>query len=324
MTKHNLIITISAIAITLGSGMSADAQNFKSSGKTAAELSTKEIVNQAEGDFNKDGVKDLFIATDYGSAYYFGKAGGSYSLFLDTDMPVSSDAKLSVTDKGVLRIQTPQSDVFLFRYQDNSFVLIGGKHGDESYNFLTNKKVETSGSGASRTSETYDMPKHPPFKYGWFPLDWEALWYGFTFIDEYGGMKPDDMLSYGVYRRMQLEERIDNRNMCNLESDYGRGFPALDEKGEGSVNGEVLNPYSYNSFCTVYFKKQPNGTFKIKVKYESEDRSYEGEYDKFIDEHPEYQDLGFDEQLEKAGITIPEPETFEFNYIFNGKFIEQE
>ena len=324
MTKHNLIIAFSAIAITLGSGIRADAQIFKPSGKTAAELSTKEIVNQAEGDFNKDGIKDLFISTFCdGSAFYFGKAGGSYSLILDTDLSVDRDAKLSVTDKGVLRIQTPQSDVFLFRYQDNTFVLIGGKHGDESYNFLTNKKVETIGSGASKRTETSDMPKHPPFKYGWFPLDWEALWYGFTFIDEWGGLKPDDMLSFGVYRRMQLEERIDNRNMCNLESEYGRGFPSLDEKGEGSVNGEVLNPFSYNSFCTVIFKKQPNGTFKIKVKYESEDRGYEGEYEKYINEHPEDEDLGFDEVLKKAGIIIPEPESFEFNYIFNGKFIEQ-
>ena len=109
MTKRNLIIVFVALAIALCRGIKAEAQIFKSSGKTAAELSTKEIVNQAEGDFNKDGIKDLFIATDYGSAYYFGKAGGSYSLFLDTDMPVSSDAKLSVTDKGVLRIQTPHS-----------------------------------------------------------------------------------------------------------------------------------------------------------------------------------------------------------------------
>ena len=323
MTKHNLIIAFSALAITLGSGISADAQSFKPSGKTAAELSTKEIVNQAEGDFNKDGVKDLFIATDYGSAFYFGKAGGSYSLFLDTDMPVSSDAKLSVTDKGVLRIQTPQSDVFLFRYQDNSFVLIGGKHGDESYNFLTNKKVETSSSGASRTSETYDLPKHHPLKFGWFPLDWESIWYGFVFIDEFGGLSPDNILALGIYRRMQMEERIDNRNMCRLDSEYGRGFPTLNEKGEGSTFGSVENPYSYNSDCTVTFKKLPNGNFKIIEKYVTEDRSYEGEYYQYLSEHPEVEDLEYDEQLKKAGITVPEPTVIEMTYIFDGKFNEQ-
>ena len=322
MTKHNLVIAISAMVITLGNGMRAEAQIFQSSGKSAADLSTEEIINQAEGDFNKDGIKDLFISNYKGSAFYFGKADGSYSLFLDSDLSVSSDSKLSVTDKGVLRIQTLQSDVFLFRYQDNTFLLIGGKHDNESYNFLTNKKVETIDSGSSKRTETFDMPKHPPFKYGWFPLDWKALWDGFTFITEDGGMKPDDMISLGIYRRMQLEERINNRNMCNLDTDYGRDYPSLDEKGEGSAMGTVENPFSYNSDCTVTFKKQPNGTFKIHVQYLIEERGYEGELYKYINEHPEYENLDFDEQLKKAGLTIPEPIKIEEDLIFNGKFIE--
>ncbi|MBR4214606.1 MAG: hypothetical protein IKR94_04720, partial [Bacteroidales bacterium] len=129
MTKRNLIIVFVALAIALCSGIKAEAQTFKPSGKTAEQLSSEEITNKAEGDFNKDGVKDLFISNNSGSAFYFGKTGGGYNLFLDSDMPVGSDSKLSVTDKGVLRIQTAKSDVFLFRYQDNAFVLIGGKYG---------------------------------------------------------------------------------------------------------------------------------------------------------------------------------------------------
>ena len=322
MKKHNLIIALAAIAITLCSGLKAEAQIFKPSGKTAAELSTKEIVNQAEGDFNKDGVKDLFIATDYGSAFYFGKAGGSYSLFLDTDMPVSSDAKLSVTDKGVLRIQTPQSDVFLFRYQDNSFVLLGGKHGDESYNFLTNKKVETSGLGASRTSETYDMPKHPPFKYGWFPLDWNVLQDVYTQTNEDGGgLNSECMLTFGIYRRMQLEERVD-WYMSDPESEKGRDFPCLGE--DSSVYGYLEAPCKENIDVTIIFTLLPNGSYKIVSNVTIQNREYEGELYNFLEKHPKYNDLDFGEQLEKAGITVPDEEHNVFTeYFVNGKFIEQ-
>jgi len=61
--KKQLLI-ISALALILAScGISAKAQTFKPSGKTAEELSTEEITNKAEGDFNKDDVKDLFIST---------------------------------------------------------------------------------------------------------------------------------------------------------------------------------------------------------------------------------------------------------------------
>ena len=323
MKKHIIVIILAAISIVLCSGIRAEAQVFKTSGGTVAELSAEKIINKAEGDFNKDGIKDLFISNYKGSAFYFGKSDGGYSLFLDSDMSVSDDAQLSVTDKGVLRIQTPQSDVFLFRYQNNAFVLIGGKHENESYNFLTDKKVETIGSGASRKYETSDMPSHYPFKYGWFPLDWDALWYAFTYIDEEGGLSSDDILSFGIYRRMQLEDRIDNRNMCDINSYYGKEYPSLNEKGEGSVTGTVENPYSYNSECTVTFKKQTDGTFKISVKYFTEERGYEGELNNFLSEHPECEDLDYDEQLKKAGITIPEPITIEEKFIFNGKFIEQ-
>lgn len=98
----------------------------------------------------------------------------------------------------------------------------------------------------------------------------DKIWYGFTFIDEFGGLSPDNILSLGIYRRMQLED------------------------------------------------------FKIVEKYVTENRGYEGELEKYLSEHPEDEELDFDGQLKKAGIKIPEPETFEFIFIFDdGKFIEQ-
>jgi hypothetical protein len=325
--KRQTFIILAVALLWLAATSTVNAQIFRQSGKTITDLCSQENVVSVEGDFNKDGVKDLFLNIgNYVCAFYFGKSDGGYTLFRDYDFYIPGDAKLSVTDKGVLRIQigNDNSNIFLFRYQDNAFVLIGGRHDDESYNFLTDKKVETIGTGTSKRTETSDLPKHHPLKFGWFPLYWEAIWYGFTFIDEFGGLSPDNILSLGIYRRMQLEERIDNRVMCNLDSYYGKFFPSLDEKGEGSVTGTVENPYSYNSDCTVSFKKLPDGTFKIVEKYVTENRGYEGELEKYLSEHPEDEELDFDGQLKKAGIKIPEPETFEFIFIFDdGKFIEQ-
>lgn len=315
--KH-LSIVIPAIAILASCGISAKAQTFKPSGKTAEQLSTEEITNKAEGDFNKDGVKDLFISNNSGSAFYFGKAGGGYNLFFDSDMPVGSDSKLSVTDKGVLRIQTAKSDVFLFRYQDNAFVLIGGKYGNESYNFLTNKKVETSGSG----SETYDMPKHPPFKFGWFPLDWNVTQEVYTQTNEDGeGLNPECMLTFGIYRRMQLEDRVD-WYMSDPESEKGRDFPCLGENS--SVYSYLEKPCMENIDVTITFTLLPNGSYKIVTKSTIQNREYEGELYKYLEEHPECEDLDFDEQLSKAGLTVPDEEHNEFTeYFVNGKFVNE-
>lgn len=70
--KH-LSIVIPAIAILASCGISAKAQTFKPSGKTAEELSTEEITNKAEGDFNEDGsnIDDLDIPDEEKSTTIF-------------------------------------------------------------------------------------------------------------------------------------------------------------------------------------------------------------------------------------------------------------
>ena len=180
--KKQLLI-LAAIALLAMCGISAKAQSFKPSGKTAEELSTEEITNKAEGDFNKDGVKDWFISNNSGSAFYFGKTGGGYNLFHDYDLRLNDKAKVTVNANGVLRIQNDiesGSDIFLFRYQNGGFELIGGKkdrhkseHYDESYNFSTRKVIKTNGEGASKTTENGVMPLQPDIKFGWIPLKWD-------------------------------------------------------------------------------------------------------------------------------------------------------
>jgi hypothetical protein len=332
MKKHIFIIVLAAIAIVLCGAIRAEAQDFKKSGNTASELCPYEKFVTVEGDFNKDGVQDLFINVPIEAcAFYFGKADGGYTLFRDYDLLLAESARLSVTDKGVLRIQfgapKEDNDVFLFRYQDNAFVLIGGKRDrhqsddyDESYNFLTNKKIETKGSGASRKSETSDMPKHHPLKFGWFPLDWDIMWYAFTFVDEFGGLRPDDMLSFGVYRRMQLESRVE-WFMCNLERESNWDFPNLGKDGTGSVYADMMRPYMENMSVNITFVKQSNDIFKIVTEATIEDRSYEDKLDNYLSEHPEDQELTFDEQMKKANLTLPEEQHNVFTeYFVDGKF----
>ena len=134
----------------------------------------------AEGDLNQDGIKDYAIAIhgDDGGEYvgvYFGdgKGGGKLVAECANAQDVSS---ISITDKGVLRIQTLYefesttilTYMFLFQYGD--FYLIGGK--DEwsesepiSYNFLTNQKVE------GKTTTTFparNLKKLSEVKLGYF------------------------------------------------------------------------------------------------------------------------------------------------------------
>lgn len=134
----------------------------------------------AEGDLNQDGIKDYAIAIhgDGGGEYvgvYFGdgKGGGKLVAECANAKDVSS---ISITDKGVLRIQTiyefesTTELTYMFRFQDGDFYLIGGK--DEwsesepiSYNFLTNQKVE------GKTTTTFparNLKKLSKVKIGYF------------------------------------------------------------------------------------------------------------------------------------------------------------
>ena len=327
------------VALWLAATSIADAQTFRradqtfrQSGKTISDLCSNENVVSVEGDFNNDGIKDLFLNIHQEAcAFYFGKADGGYKLFRDYDLHLSDKAKLSVTDKGVLRIQigSEDSDIFLYRFQNNAFVLIGGKkdrhkseHYDESYNFLTGKKIETKGEGASRKSETISMPKQPEFRFGWHPLNWDIMFL-VTIIDEYGGMAPEDMLSFGIYRRMQLEERLE-WFLCDPNSDRGIEFPCVSRNGTGSVNSVMMRPGMENMSLTITFTKMPNGKYKIVSEADIEDRSYENKYDAYISEHPEASELPVDEVCKKAGIQlVGDKHNVYTEYFDDGKFITE-
>ena len=170
----------------------------------------------AEGDINKDGIKDLVVAVPEvyqgkNFAFYFGQKQGGYALFRDylTDV-VGHEIKISVTDKGVVRIEYDidlGADIFLFRYENGDFRLIGGKEDrhltsfdyDVSYNYLTNKMIRTEGEGSSRKSETLDMRKLPKIHFGWIPLRYEMLNY-LVEDDEDWERDDEDILALGRTR----------------------------------------------------------------------------------------------------------------------------
>ena len=316
--KKQLLI-ISALALILAScGISAKAQTFKPSGKTAEELSTEEITNKAEGDFNKDGVKDLFISTYNGSAFYFGKTGGGYNLFHDYDLHLNDNAKVTVNANGVLRIQNDiesGSDIFLFRYQNGGFELIGGKkdrhkseHFDESYNFSTRKVIKTNGEGASKTTENGVMPLQPDIKFGWIPLKWDMLDFLFDVYED-GSLPVEQMTIGGIYRRMQDEDMF-HWALCDIESYYGRAIPGKGEDGGYHTFGIYEAPGSYNMDTDVTIYKLSGGKYKIVINETSQDRSYESELN---EDGSNIDDLD-----------IPDEEKSTTTFIFDdGKFIEQ-
>ena len=333
MKKQLLIIP--AIALLASCGISAKAQTFKPSGKTAEELSTEEITNKAEGDFNKDDVKDLFISTYKGSAFYFGKAGGGYNLFHDYDLSVSENAKLSVTDKGVLRIQQDTddgSDIFLFRYQDNCMRLIGGKKDrhktsenyDISFNYLTAKMITTTGSGNSKQSETKDMDNLPILRFGWFPLEYDMLEYLVhqIYYDE-ETPTPEWKEAFGIFRLMQS-----GYYLFGFFNDYENEYHDIRPAGKNKFEAEFITerPMVYNHSSTVSMEKLSDGTYKIHIEDAHRDREYESIVDQYISEHPEDEDLDYDILMEKSGAQYPaeEYDESENNYIFkDGSFIEQ-
>ncbi len=318
MKKHLLIISFSTLIMCEGNFLNA--QTFKSSGKTLTELCSEPITAKVEGDINKDGVKDLVISTEYhGCAFYFGKADGSYSLFSDYDLSMPQEAKITINDKGVLRIQKDfdgNSDVFLFRFQNGGLVLIGGKkdrhkseHYDYSYNFSTGKMIKTSGEGTAKTSVTETMPKQPSLKFGWIPLKWNMLDYLFETFEDGAGLATEDMLAYGIFRRMQDAEMM-HWVLCDYEGYYGKALQNGENDEGWSAYGIYEAPGSYNADTYITINKQKNGTYKIYIKETSQDRSYESQLN---------EDASNIDDLD-----IPDEETSEVNYIFNdGKFIEQ-
>lgn len=195
--KKIFILLLAAIICSAFSGASAQsgiaAKKFQNQGKDNLYLGN-EKTTIAEGDINQDGIKDLVIAetdnpVDGVMAIYWGTPNGYklYSVF-----KTKNEISVSITTKGVLRIQTNYKElysqryedadcitfttnVYLLRWQNNGLYLIGGKtiHADcgddfahgASFNPLTNKVITLcqdaeSGKDFPEDSKTFTLPAH--------------------------------------------------------------------------------------------------------------------------------------------------------------------
>ena len=92
-------------AATVGTA-SAQLDQFANQGATAADLFSGDAqTTTAEGDMNKDGVKDLVIGIPEGIAIYWGKNGG-YTLYNTYNAPqgerdgITLSRSFSITSKG--------------------------------------------------------------------------------------------------------------------------------------------------------------------------------------------------------------------------------
>ena len=332
-------ITILAIAL-LASCIGVYAQNFKPSGNSIDQLFNGDAKNTStvEGDINKDGKKDicLIVSDDMTThqAIYFGNAKGGYDLYRDISSDLPNDAKITINDKGVIRIQIDLesgSDIFLFRYQDNCLRLIGGKEDrhksndyDVSYNYLTSKMIKTTGSGKDKTSETKDMDNLPILRMGWFPLKYDMLHYlvNQTYYNE-RKPTPEWKEALGIFRLMQSGYFLFGF-FNDYENEYHDILPAGDNKFEAEFMTE--RPMVYNHYSTLTMEKLSDGTYKIHIEDAHRDRNYESIVEQYISDHPEDEDLDYDELMEKSGAEYPseEYEQEESTYIFkDGEFIEQ-
>lgn len=237
-----------------------------------------------EGDLNKDGITDRIVANLNHSgenfSFYFGNAKGDYTLFRSYELDLYGDVDISITDKGVARIQKGSKgdcDVFLFRYQDGDFRCIGGKedrhntwHYDVSYNYLTGKMIRTDGEGKEKKSVTSVMPPMPVLRFGWFPLDYNALGYLFGEDDSEEGVAFKTTM--GIFRMMQ-DQQLLFYSFC----EYGYPYypPDYSDDGSASFYLEVMSYGRYNCWSNVSISKQDDSSYLIEVNEELEDRSYE-------------------------------------------------
>jgi hypothetical protein len=286
MKKLALTLLLGGIAIAAWSQ-----PNFMRNGKTTADLFTVKDKSPVtvEGDINKDGINDIVFAVPdlyegQNVAFYFGQKDGGYKLFRDYEVYLPEKTDLSITDKGVVRFQCnhydESFDVFLFRFENGDFRLIGGKkdrhkteHFDESYNYLTGKMIRTDGEGKSRKATTTDMPALPVIRFGWIPLRYDMLDYLVTESED-GPMDADDYLVMGIFRVMQANDML-FWHFCDYENPYRD--PHGNSK-EGWYAEDTYESYgTYNSYSSLSIEKQSEGVFLIKLSELWMDRSYEAE-----------------------------------------------
>ena len=320
MKKFTFILLLGALA-TVAWGQ----PTFLRNGKSAAELFTDKDHTPitAEGDINKDGIKDIVFAVpgivgELNVAFYFGQKEGGYKLFRDYIVYLPDKTDLSITDKGVVRFRCNRYDnnydVFLFRYEKEDFRLIGGKkdrhadeHYDESYNYLTGKMIRTDGEGKSRKAVTTDLPTLPVINFGWIPLDYTMLDYLLVAETEDGPMSADDILVMGIFRVMQANEML-FWHFCDYENPYRDPHP--DDEGHWYAEDSYESFGSYNSYSALSFEKLKDGVFLIKLSETWMDRSYETQINE--------DGSNIDEVLENAEM---DEETSEEEWTFyNGMF----
>ena len=315
--------------LALCSALTAWSQpNFLETGKSLEDVCTvkdKALVT-AGADINKDGIGDLVIAIpaiydDFNFAFYFGQAGGGYKAFRSYALHLPGELGVTVTDKGVVRIQCDRddgSDVFLFRYENGDFRLIGGKedrhksnHYDVSYNYLTGKLIRTDGEGKSRKSSNGDLPALPVIRFGWLPLNYDMLDY-LAEEPEDGPMSADDILVMGIFRRMQDEEML-FWHFCDWENPYRDPRPDS-EDGGWYAEDDHMSPGSYNAWSTLTIDKLADGEYQLDVTESYYDRSYESLFNEDMS--------NIDEIMEEYET---EEEVSSFRWLFrNGRFIPQE
>lgn len=275
-----------------------------------------------EGDLNKDGFKDKVVA-DLGSeediAVYFGDGKGGHTLFCSyaTTLSEYDHPSITITDKGVLRIQNGSSgncDIFLFRFQDGDFYLIGSKtdrhendHYDVSHNYLTGKMIRTDGEGSKKKSQTIEMPEMPLLRLGWFPLDMEGL--DFLF-ENYEVENPKDYkTAMGLYRLMQWNGIL--YPSFYLYHDLGES-----PTNSWSAYNEIMAFGRLNYWSSLEINRQDDDTWLIHLTDEYEDRTYE----QYLDEEMENLEEAIAKADEERG-GEPAYSATEFLYSFkNGKF----
>ena len=285
--KHNImkktIITIIAIIICMAADTaSAQLDQFANSGPIAQDLIDGSFITEtAEGDLNKDGVKDLVVGVPEGVAIYWGSNNG-YKLYntyrcLSVDLDTLKFIRsTTINSKGVLRIEyniTVQSPnpkvsnanyVYMLRYQDNDFFLIGckfamvvnGQFIAISINTLTNKAIIQDKKGNAIT-ESYDIPEAPLKSIS------EVVFEEPRFFEEYlnplfENDDPKILKEYFVYHILEQMSELENQTE----------HPCLNKNG--------FNKFMNSAFGDLSsWGKDSHQTFEINWKH-----SY---YDEYVD-----------------------------------------